>query len=57
MPGDRVFIAEDNVVAFNNFLAKVTTPIERLLGMTSLGASTVRSFQTLGRDYNRLRSF
>ena len=52
-----MFIAEDNVTAFNNFLTKVTAPIERLLGMTSLGASTVRSTQTLGRDYNRLRSF
>ena len=40
MPGDRVFIAEDNVSAFNNYLAKVTTPIERLLGVSSLGTPT-----------------
>ena len=56
MPGDRVFIAEDNLTAFNNLLAKVTAPIERLLGITGLGVSTVRSFQTLGRNYNRQRS-
>ena len=53
LPGDRVFIAEDNVTAFNNFLTKVTMPIERLLGTSSLGASGIRGFQTLGRSYNQ----
>ena len=56
MPGDRLFVAEDSIVASNNFLAKITAPIERLLGLTSLGASTVRNTQTLGRAYNRQRS-
>lgn len=56
LPGDRVFIAEDNITAFNNFLTKVTMPIERLFGTTSLGISTVRSSQTLGREYNRSRN-
>ncbi|MEN6557820.1 MAG: polysaccharide biosynthesis/export family protein [Thermoguttaceae bacterium] len=56
LPGDRVFIAEDNVSAFNNYLAKLTMPIERLLGLGSLGASTTRTFQTMGRNYNRTRS-
>jgi polysaccharide export outer membrane protein len=57
MPGDRVFIAEDNVSAFSNFLTKVTMPVERLLGVTSLGASAIRSTQTMGRSYNQNRSF
>jgi polysaccharide biosynthesis/export protein len=57
LPGDRVFIAEDNVTAFNNFLTKVTMPIERLLGTSSLGASSVRGFQTLGRGYNQTRNY
>jgi polysaccharide biosynthesis/export protein len=56
LPGDRVFIAEDNVSAFNNYLAKVTAPIERLLGITSLGASATRTLQTMGRNYNRTRN-
>jgi polysaccharide export outer membrane protein len=55
-PGDRIFVAEDNLVATNNFLIKLISPVERLLGVTSLGASTVRNTQTLGRAYNRLRS-
>jgi polysaccharide biosynthesis/export protein len=56
MPGDRVFIAEDNITAFNTYLAKVVMPVERLLGISGLGASTVRSFQTLGRGYNQNRN-
>ena len=55
LPGDRVFIAEDGLVGFNNFLTKLTAPVERLLGIASLSTSTVRSMQTLGRNYNRLR--
>ena len=56
MPGDRVFIAEDNLVAFNNHLARLTAPIERLLGITGLGISTIRGGQTMGRSYNLNRS-
>ena len=55
MPGDRVFIADDNVVGFNNVLGKFTAPIERLLGIAGLGSSTVRGYQTLGRGYNQQR--
>jgi polysaccharide export outer membrane protein len=55
MPGDRVFIAEDNVIGLNNVVGKFTAPIERLLGVSSLGASTVRGYQTLGRGYNQQR--
>ena len=57
MPGDRVYIAGDNVIALNNWLAKLTSPIERLLGVASLGTSATRGFQTLGRSYNQNRGF
>jgi polysaccharide biosynthesis/export protein len=56
MPGDRVFIAEDHLVGFNVFLNKLVTPLERLLGVTGLGGSTMRSLQTMGRRYNTGRS-
>jgi polysaccharide biosynthesis/export protein len=56
LPGDRVYIAEDNVVSFSNWLTKMTAPIERLLGVASLGTSAARSFQTMGRNYNQSRS-
>ena len=37
LPGDRVYIAEDGVIAANNWLTKMTAPIERLLGMLVAG--------------------
>jgi len=56
MPGDRVFIAEDQMLATTNLISKVTGPIERVLGLTGLGITTIRASQTLGRAFNR-RSF
>ena len=55
MPGDRVFVAGDDMIAANTWLGKMTAPIERLLGMASLGTSSARSWETLGREYNRTR--
>jgi len=55
MPGDRVFIAEDNLLAMTNAIGVVTGPIERLAGVSSLVTSTLRGLQTLGRSYNQRR--
>jgi polysaccharide biosynthesis/export protein len=41
LPGDRVYVAEDKLVTTDNFLAKLISPIERIFGITLLGASTV----------------
>ena len=54
-PGDRLYIADDNVVAATNYIGKRTTPIQRLLSISSLGASMTRNLQQLGREYNRFR--
>jgi polysaccharide export outer membrane protein len=43
-PGDRVFIAEDRLVAFDVALAKVTAPLERIMGFSILGVGTVTRF-------------
>jgi polysaccharide export outer membrane protein len=56
LPGDRLVIAGDTMIAANTWLTKVTAPIERLLGIASLGLSTTRAAQTMGRDYNLNRS-
>ena len=55
MPGDRIFIAEDNLMALTNFVNKALGPFERLVGVTSLTSSTMRNLQTLGRQYNAQR--
>ncbi len=56
LPGDRLFVAEDELITFTNVMTKVTAPIERLAGIVSLGDSTIRGYQTMGRNYNRSRS-
>ncbi|MGE0759542.1 MAG: hypothetical protein AB7O38_21165, partial [Pirellulaceae bacterium] len=40
-PGDRVFVAEDGMVAFDNRLAKLLAPLERTMGFILLGTGTV----------------
>ncbi|MBN2473191.1 MAG: polysaccharide biosynthesis/export family protein [Pirellulales bacterium] len=55
MPDDRLFIAQNETIALTNFIGRLTGPAERLLGITSLSASTIRSLQTTGRNYNRNR--
>lgn len=42
LPGDRVFIAHDRMVAFDTWVAKVVTPFERMLGFTLLSTATVQ---------------
>jgi polysaccharide export outer membrane protein len=44
LPGDRVFIAEDNLVAFDTRLSKMLTPVERLFGFSTLGVATISRF-------------
>ena len=41
LPGDRVFIAEDKLVAWDTQIAKITTPLERIMGFVLLGTGTV----------------
>jgi len=40
LPGDRVFVAEDKLVAFDTHLGKVMAPLERIMGFITLGTST-----------------
>lgn len=40
MPGDRVFVAEDKMVAFDTGLGKLFAPFERIMGFTLLGTNT-----------------
>jgi polysaccharide biosynthesis/export protein len=43
LPGDRVYVQADPLIAADNALAKVLAPVERVLGVTLLGSSTVHS--------------
>lgn len=41
LPSDRLYVAANKLVSLDNCLAKVISPIERVLGITLLGSSTV----------------
>jgi polysaccharide biosynthesis/export protein len=40
LPGDRIYIKADDLVALDNWLVRVTTPVERVFGGILLGAGT-----------------
>ena len=46
--GDRIYIQADHLIATDNFLGKLLAPVERILGVTLLGNSTVRSLEGRG---------
>jgi protein involved in polysaccharide export with SLBB domain len=45
-PGDRVYIHADSLIWFDNTLAKILQPIQRLLGTTLLTTSVIESFRS-----------
>jgi len=49
-PGDRVYIMADPFITLDNTLAKIFSPIERILGITLLGTTTVQSFNSNGAN-------
>ncbi|HEX6964042.1 MAG TPA: polysaccharide biosynthesis/export family protein [Lacipirellula sp.] len=48
MPGDRLFIAQDRMTAFNTVVGKILNPFERILGFVSLGTSTANRIVRFG---------
>ena len=53
MPGDRLYVSEDKLVAFDTKIGKIFSPFERIFGFTSLTTSTVsqiRFFNQRGRS-------
>lgn len=52
MPGDRLYIAEDKTVALANMINVALGPVEKLIGVASLGTQTAKNLQSTGRSYN-----
>jgi polysaccharide export outer membrane protein len=53
LPGDRIFVEESHLVAADSFLAKLTSPIERVLGFSLLGANTIQTYQRFPGGFNQ----
>ncbi len=45
LPGDRIYVKADTLIAADSFIAKITVPISRMFGLTLLGNGAVRSIQ------------
>ena len=52
LPGDRVFIAQDQWIAFDSIVGKLTAPFERIFGFALLGSSTVQQFNRFPFGFN-----
>ena len=48
LPGDRLFIAQDNFVAFDATVSKLTRPFERMFGFVSLGTAMLNRIRRFG---------
>ena len=51
MPGDRIYVKAQRIVTIDTTLARIISPIERLFGVTLLGASTVNQIQGRGAGF------
>jgi polysaccharide export outer membrane protein len=47
-PGDRVYVRADKWISIDSHIAKVLSPVERLLGVTLLGSTTYNSITGRG---------
>ncbi|HVJ81491.1 MAG TPA: polysaccharide biosynthesis/export family protein, partial [Planctomycetia bacterium] len=56
MSGDRVYIMAEPLVTTDTWLARIIAPMERILGFTLLGNSTVRAVQG-GQNGNNFGGF
>ncbi len=45
LPGDRIYVHADPIIALDNMIAKFTSPIERILGTVLLGNAVVEAVQ------------
>ena len=51
MPGDRVYVKAQKLVSIDRALARVIAPVERVLGITLLGSSTVNQIKGRGLGF------
>ena len=52
MPADRVYILSQPLTKFDNYMARVLSPVQRALGVTLLGASVGNQFRSNGGNGN-----
>ena len=51
LPGDRIYVKAQKLVTIERTMARILAPIERVFGITLLGASTVNQIQGRGSGF------
>ncbi len=57
LPGDRIYVKAQRLVTIDTAMARVLSPIERMFGITLLGASTVNQVSGRGNGFNNNSGF
>jgi polysaccharide export outer membrane protein len=52
LPGDRIFIAQDRLIALDSMLNRVIAPMERIFGVTLLSSQTVQTINRFPLGFN-----
>ena len=47
-PGDRIYVKADALITFDTWVTKIVNPINRMFGVTLLGAETIFSIKNRG---------
>ena len=45
LPGDRIYVQADQMIAVDNFISKLTAPVERIMGTILLGAGVQQTLR------------
>ena len=56
LPGDRIFIAEDKMIALDTWIDRFTNPMERIFGFSLLGAQTIQLYNRFPKGISGLSS-
>ncbi|HEY2828393.1 MAG TPA: polysaccharide biosynthesis/export family protein [Pirellulales bacterium] len=52
LPGDRIYVGQDHMIALDSFVNKMLNPIERIFGTSLLGIQTVQNARSLPNTTN-----
>jgi polysaccharide export outer membrane protein len=52
LPGDRVFIAQDQWIAFDSIVGKITAPFERMFGFALIGSNAIQTINRMPFGFN-----
>jgi len=47
-PGDRIYVKGDALITFDTWVTKIVNPINRMFGVTLLGAETIFTIKNRG---------